>query len=132
MTRFWITLEQGVRLVLKSLDLMQGGEIFVPKIPSMRIMDLVKAVAPECKVRFTGIRPGEKIHEVLLSEDEARQTVQWEDLFVIQPIGEFSGADRWLHAKPVPEGFSFTSDQNDQWLSVADLQEMAGEPVPVS
>ena len=126
MTRFWITLEQGVELVLKGLSMMQGGEVFVPRIPSMRVMDLVTAIAPGCQVRFTGIRPGEKIHEVLVSEDEARQTVQLEDLFVIQPSEEIMQGRNWTLGTPLPSGFVFTSDHNDQWLSLEDLRSMAG------
>jgi UDP-N-acetylglucosamine 4,6-dehydratase len=102
--------------------MMQGGEIFVPRIPSMRIMDLVTAIAPGCQVRFTGIRPGEKIHEVLVSEDEARQTMQLEDLFVIQPSEEMMQGRNWTLGTPLPSGFVFTSDRNDQWLSLEDLR----------
>src|SRR6476660_6074580 len=85
MTRFWITLDQGVKFVIRCLEQMHGGEVFSPKIPSMNIMDLVKAVAPNCKVEHVGIRPGEKLHEVLVSEDEARHTVETDDMYIIQP-----------------------------------------------
>ena len=85
MTRFWITLEQGVEFVLNCLARMQGGEVFVPKIPSMNIMDLVDAIAPDCEVKFTGVRPGEKIHELLVSSDESRQALEFPDMYLIQP-----------------------------------------------
>ena len=127
MTRFWLTLEQGAHFVLQCLGLMRGGEIFVPKIPSMRIMDLVKAIAPDCKVRITGIRPGEKIHEVLISEDEARKAVQMGDMFIIQPTYDgFGGTELTTQGKPLPDGFRFTSDSNDRWLTVEELRTMIG------
>ena len=86
MTRFWITLEQGVEFVIRCTEAMHGGEVFVPKIPSMRVMDLVDAIAPGCQVRYSGIRPGEKIHEALLSTEEARYTLEMDDMFVVTPI----------------------------------------------
>lgn len=126
MTRFWITLEQGVRFVIRCIELMQGGEIFVPKIPSMRIADLVEAVAPGCRVSVTGIRPGEKIHEALVSEDEARHAVETREMYVIQPThpwwqdgGRSSGA-------PLPGGFRFASDTNPAWLSIEELRALVG------
>ena len=85
MTRFWITLEQGVRFVLKCLDLAEGGELFVPKIPSMKLIDLADAIAPGCRHEIIGIRPGEKIHEVLVTEDDARHTLEFDDYFIIEP-----------------------------------------------
>ncbi|MEK7083939.1 MAG: polysaccharide biosynthesis protein, partial [Patescibacteria group bacterium] len=85
MTRFWISLDQGVALVLKALEVMQGGEIFVPKIPSMKITDLAKAIAPNCRCKITGIRPGEKLHEVLIPKDEMRHTLELADMYVICP-----------------------------------------------
>jgi UDP-N-acetylglucosamine 4,6-dehydratase len=124
MTRFWMTLDQGVNFVLRSVDIMRGGEVFVPKIPSMRIMDLVSAVAPGCEVKMTGIRPGEKVHEVLVSEDESRHTVELDDLFVIKPLHPWWSADNWTEARPVPEGFRFASDNNDRWLDVDDLRRL--------
>ncbi len=122
MTRFWITLQQGVDCVLQCLDIMCGGEIFVPKIPSMRIMDLVAAVAPGCQVTFTGIRPGEKMHEVLVSEDEAHHTIELEDLYVIKPTHPWWSPEHWPDAPLVPEGFRFTSDANKNWLSAEELK----------
>ena len=127
MTRFWITLQQGVDFVVKCLGVMEGGEVFVPKIPSMRIMDLVAAVAPGCHVRFTGIRPGETVHEVLVSEDEAHHTIELEDLFLIKPLHPWWRADNWPAGKAVPTGFRFSSDTNERWLGVDDLRELIRE-----
>jgi len=118
MTRFWITLEQGVAFVLSSLALMHGGEIFVPKIPSMKIVDLADSLAPGAPHEIVGIRPGEKLHEVMITEDDARMTVQLEDRYVICPAiqdwerGHLDGAG----ARPVEEGFRYSSDQNSEWL----------------
>src|SRR5881296_2203492 len=98
MTRFWITLEQGVRFVIRCITAMHGGEVFVPKIPSMNIMDLVEAIAPKCEVKNVGIRPGEKVHEVLVSEDESRQALETEDMFIIQPAHPWWETDRWANA----------------------------------
>ena len=122
MTRFWITLEQGVRFVIRCIEQMHGGEVFVPKIPSMNIMDLVKAVAPDCKVEYIGIRPGEKLHEVLISEDEARHTVELEDMYVVQPVHPWWQVENWAGGKPLPDGFRYTSDTNSLWLSVDELR----------
>lgn len=124
MTRFWITLEQGVALVLRALETMQGGEIFVPKIPTMSIMDLAEAIAPRCEIRVTGIRPGEKLHEVLISSDEARHTLEFPDMFVIQPTHTWWKIDNWVGGKPVPDGFRYSSDMNPEKLSVEALQDM--------
>ena len=127
MTRFWITLEQATELVVRSLHLMQGGEIFVPKIPSTRIVDVAQAIAPGCRHEVVGIRPGEKLHEVLLSEDEAQRTVQLEDCFVVRSMTP-SGARRngvLEGAKPVPKNFHYSSDTNDWWLTVDELRQLA-------
>jgi UDP-N-acetylglucosamine 4,6-dehydratase len=124
MTRFWITLEQGVRFVIKCIEIMYGGEIFVPKIPSMNILDLAKAIAPDCEVEYIGIRPGEKLHEVLISEDEARHTVELDDMYIIQPVYPWWRMENWAGAKPLPEGFRYTSDTNTRWLSVEELRRM--------
>jgi len=130
MTRFWLTLEQGVRFVILALDQMHGGEIFVPKIPSMRLVDLADAVAPGCAVEYIGIRPGEKLHEVLLSEDEARNTVELDDMYVIQPGHSWWKKANWVHGRELPQGFRYTSDNNEQWLSNEQLQELI-EPAAV-
>ena len=124
MTRFWITLEQGVRFVIKSFDIMSGGEIFVPKIPSMRITDLAKAIAPECKIEIVGIRPGEKLHEVMISEDDARNTMDIGDCYVIYPEVHWWDAENHATGNKVAEGFRFSSDTNDQWLTVEQLRDI--------
>jgi UDP-N-acetylglucosamine 4,6-dehydratase len=124
MTRFWITLDQGVDFVVRCTEQMQGGEVFVPKIPSMRIVDLAKALAPGCDVRVTGIRAGEKLHELLISEDEARNTLEFGDMFVLQPIFPWWAGERWQDGRPLPDGFRYSSDGNDRWLSTAELQNM--------
>ena len=136
MTRFWLTLEQGVKFVIRCFDLMHGGEIFVPKIPSMRLMDLAETIAPGCQVECIGIRPGEKLHEVLVSEDESRQTVQTDDMYVIQPSHPWWKPENWVNAKPLPEGFRYSSDTNEQWLTRRELEDLVApetaEPVQAS
>lgn len=127
MTRFWITLEQGVRFVLRCLKEMHGGEIFVPKIPSMNIMDLVEAVAPGCRVNYIGIRPGEKLHEVLISEEEARHTVDVGDMYVILPLHAWWKVDNWKKGTLFPDGFCYASDKNEFWLSVEDLRQLVAD-----
>ncbi|MEO5801957.1 MAG: UDP-N-acetylglucosamine 4,6-dehydratase (inverting) [Verrucomicrobiota bacterium] len=128
MTRFWITLDQGVRFVINAIEKMHGGEVFVPKIPSMNIMDLAKAVAPECKIENTGIRPGEKLHEVLVSEDEARNTVELDDMFVVlQPYHPQWVEKNWSHGKKSASDFRYGSDNNTQWLKDGELQKLVAE-----
>ena len=122
MTRFWITLEQGVRFVIDSVERMQGGELFVPKIPSMRLTDLAEAVAPGARLEVVGIRPGEKLHEEMISENDARRTLDMGGYFVIQP--EMDWWPDTLKGEGLPEGFSYSSDTNTQWLSVPELREM--------
>ena len=129
MTRFWITLDHGVRFVIRCLDGMQRGEVFVPKIPSMRIMDLATSVAPGCDVKLVGIRPGEKLHEVLISKDEARTTVELDDMFVIQPAHPWFRPPDWSRGRPLPDGFEYRSDKNDQWLTCEQLLQMSEESV---
>jgi UDP-N-acetylglucosamine 4,6-dehydratase/5-epimerase len=124
MTRFWLTLEQGVRLVVRCIEQMHGGEIFVPKIPSMRIIDLAETIAPDCAVECIGIRPGEKLHEVLVSEDEARNAVETEDMYIIQPAHSWWRRENWVNAKPLPEGFRYSSDNNEAWLTSRELREL--------
>ena len=118
MTRFWITLEQGVAFVLSSLAMMSGGEIFVPKIPSMRLLDLARAIAPGIPHQIVGIRPGEKVHELLITEDDARMTVELDDRYVIRPpmLDWRDSHLTKLGARAVPEGFRYSSDQNPEWL----------------
>jgi UDP-N-acetylglucosamine 4,6-dehydratase (inverting) len=124
MTRFWVTLEHGVEFVIRCIGLMEGGEVFVPRIASMRIMDLVDAIASECEVEFSGIRPGEKLHEVLVSQDEARHTVSFEDMFVIHPQYIVPERENDTLGEPLADGFAFTSDTNDRWLSKEELCRM--------
>lgn len=127
MTRFWITLEQGVNFVLKCIELMHGGEVFVPKIPSMNIMDLARAIVPECDIQYIGIRPGEKLHEVLISEDEAWHTVELDEMYIIQPLHPWWRVESWPGAKPLPDGVRYTSDANLRTLSVEDLRKLVEE-----
>lgn len=126
MTRFWITLEQGVNLVCKAISESEGGEVFVPKIPSMKVIDLVTALPGNCFYKVVGIRPGEKVHETLIGEDEGRNTVDRGDYFVILPRYEFQTrkANLLKDVSRVPDGFVYRSDTNDRWLSVAELKEM--------
>lgn len=138
MTRFWLTIEQGVKFVIRCLEQMHGGEIFVPKIPSMKLLDLAETIAPGCQVETIGIRPGEKLHEVLVSEDESRQTLETEDMYVIQPSHPWWKSENWVGAKPLAEGFRYASDTNEQWLTRRELEELvapeasAAEAVPTS
>ena len=124
MTRFWLTLEQGVRFVISSIEQMHGGEIFVPKIPSMRLVDLAETIAPGCEIETIGIRPGEKLHECLVSEDEARNTLEVDDRYVIQPSHPWWQPENWRNGRSLPEGFRYTSDTNEQWLTNRELQEL--------
>ena len=135
MTRFIITLPEGVAFVMKAFENMVGGEVFVPKIPSTRIMDIAHAVAPECKTRVIGIRPGEKLHECMIPSDEAKQTIEFDDYFIIEPAFR-----SWTDVEPpymadgkrCPEGFSYASDNNTDWLSIEQLRSMIGQdPQPV-
>jgi UDP-N-acetylglucosamine 4,6-dehydratase/5-epimerase len=126
MTRFWITLEQGVRFVVSCIEQMHGGEIFVPKIPSMKLTEIAEAVAPGCSLDYIGIRPGEKLHEVLVSEDEARNTKEMDNMFVIQPAHPWWCKENWREGRPLPEGFRYTSDSNPHWLSSQELQTLIG------
>jgi UDP-N-acetylglucosamine 4,6-dehydratase len=129
MTRFWITLQQGVDFVITSLGLMYGGEIFVPKIPSMRITDLAKALAPKLPIKVVGIRPGEKLHEVMITEDDSRQTLEIGDRYVIEPAFAWWQRDRYAStgATPVSEGFRFASDTNTDWLDASRLKALIAE-----
>jgi UDP-N-acetylglucosamine 4,6-dehydratase/5-epimerase len=133
MTRFWITLEQGVTFVLASLERMHGGEIFVPKIPSANIMDVAKAVGPECKTRIVGIRPGEKLHEVMITEDDARNTLEYGDHFAIQPsLKSWDGGEVINGGRRCDDSFRYSSDTNTEWLTVQDLQRLIGMPEAAS
>jgi UDP-N-acetylglucosamine 4,6-dehydratase len=123
MTRFWLTLEQGVRFVIRCIEQMCGGEVFVPKIPSTRIIDLAQAIAPQAELDVVGIRPGEKLHEVLVHEDEARNTVELEDMFVVQPTAAlWFGHDWQAKGRSLPDGFRYSSDNNPSWLSLEQIR----------
>ncbi|MEW6501186.1 MAG: UDP-N-acetylglucosamine 4,6-dehydratase (inverting) [Thermodesulfobacteriota bacterium] len=122
MTRFWITLDGAIELVLRAFSHMEGGEIFVPKIPSMRIMDLARAIAPECEVDYIGIRPGEKLHEALTGEDEGRNTYLYKGMYVVMPTYPWWERKNYVEAQKMPEGFVYTSDANDEWLTVPELR----------
>lgn len=128
MTRFWITLEQSVRFVLSSMAMMGAGEIFVPRIPSMRIVDLARVLAPDLQQKIIGIRPGEKLHEVLIAEDDASTTFALSDRFVTAPRF-YPWHERWEKYKNacVEEGFRYSSDNNSQWLTDAELLKIVGE-----
>jgi UDP-N-acetylglucosamine 4,6-dehydratase len=121
MTRFWITLEQGVQFVVRCIEQMHGGEVFVPKIPSMRMIDVAEAVAPGCEMECVGIRAGEKLHEVLLSEDEARTAIEMDDMYVVQPAHSWWRRENWSAGKSLPEGFRYASDTNPAWLTAEAL-----------
>jgi UDP-N-acetylglucosamine 4,6-dehydratase len=125
MTRFWLTLDQGVRFVINCIEKMHGGEVFVPKIPSMKIADLANAIAPGANLEIVGIRPGEKLHEVLISEDESRSTVEMEDMYIVQPSpNAWFGHDWETEGHKLPAGFRFGSDNNPKWLNVDQIREM--------
>ncbi len=126
MTRFWISIEQAANFVLQSLGRMKGGEIFVPKLPSMKVLDVAKTLAPDCQIKIVGIRPGEKIHEVLITEDEARRTLELSDAFIIQPTGINNQKTTQLDsgANRVPENFRYSSDGTDWWLSSDELEKL--------
>jgi UDP-N-acetylglucosamine 4,6-dehydratase/5-epimerase len=123
MTRFWITLREGVDFVFACIKRMKGSEVFVPKIPSMKITDLAKAIAPECKLRFTGIRSGEKIHEVMVGRDDARTTFEFDDYYVIG----WAGYNNNSQGRPCPLDFEYRSDNNDQKLTIEQLQKYIEE-----
>lgn len=137
MTRFLITLQQGVDLVLRCLEMMQGGEIFVPKIPSVKVTDLARVIGPRCQQEVIGIRPGEKLHEVMVSQDDARLTLETDEMFVIQPTHDY-----WTHkdyakslvgSRPCADGFSYASDTNTVWLNdrqIADLVAQVEKHLP--
>lgn len=128
MTRFWITLEQGADFVLQTIKRMVGGEIFVPKIPSMNIMDLAKAVAPKCKTKIVGIRPGEKLHEIMIPADDARNTLEYDEFYLIKPLFSFF-EQRFAEngCKPVPPGFEYSSGTNAWWLTPPEIKKMVQE-----
>ena len=130
MTRFWITLEQGVHFVLNSLQRMTRGEIFVPKLPSMKITDLATALAPGCEHEIVGIRPGEKLHEVMISEEDARVSLEFDDYFVIVPQFSWWKHDKCKEGKPLSDGFVYSSDRNDWWLDEEGIIQLVRTSMP--
>jgi UDP-N-acetylglucosamine 4,6-dehydratase len=129
MTRFWITLDQGVEFVLSCLDRMMGGEIFVPKIPSMKLTDLARVIGPNCEMQIIGKRPGEKTHELMVGEDDAHNTLEYDDYYAILPAVRSWDKNHYLEkngGRPCPEGFRYSSETNTRWLTVSELQQMIG------
>ena len=123
MTRFWLSLEQGVRFVISNIERMHGGEVFVPKIPSTKIVDLARVIAPEAEIEVVGIRPGEKLHEMMIHRDESRSTIELEDRFVVQPVGHLWFRHDWSQEGTlVPDGFKYTSNGNDRWLTDEEIR----------
>jgi len=131
MTRFWINLQQGVNFVLSSIEMMQGGEIFIPKIPSMKMTDLAKAMAPNLPYKVVGIRPGEKLHEVMVPMDDGRNTIELKDRYIIEPSFAY-WTEHKLHyagAKPVHEDFAYASDTNTEWLDMDGVRALINDSV---
>lgn len=126
MTRFWITLDQGVAFVIHCLEIMHGGELFIPKIPSMNIMDLAKCIAPGCKIKVTGIRPGEKLHEVLLPKGEAYRSLEFKDMYIVEPDLASFEEGRHQGGRRVNADFEYASDTNKKWLKVGQLKNLIG------
>lgn len=124
MTRFWITLPQAVKFVLDSFEMMEGGELYVPRIPSMKVVDLAEAIAPGAAQHEVGIRPGEKLHEEMIAPDDSRRTVRLGDRYVVMPYVGGWGYETPADGEAVPDGFAYQSDTNDQWLSVDDIREL--------
>lgn len=125
MTRFWLKLENAVWLVMKAFEIMRGGELYVKKIPSMRIMELAKTIAPKLDTHIIGIRPGEKVHEQMISAEDARHTLEFDDYYIIQPdVNWWKKRSENIGGKPVSHDFSYNSGTNSQWLSIEDMQEL--------
>lgn len=127
MTRFWITLPQAVQFVLDAFARMQGGELYVPRIPSMRIADIASAILPDAEVDIVGIRPGEKLHEEMIGVDDARRTLRFNDHFVVQPVVADWGMKPIEGGEPVEDGFAFRSDHNDRWLTPNQLRSLIAQ-----
>ena len=128
MTRFWLKLEHAVEMVLLALEKMSGGELFVRKIPSMKIIDLAKSMAPDLKIKEIGIRPGEKIHEMMISKEDAKNTVELNDYYIIQPnMPQWNPGEYISKAKPVNEEFEYHSGNNPDWLSVEQMRNMIAQ-----
>lgn len=128
MTRFWLKLEEAVEMVLEAIDKMHGGELFVKKIPSMKMTDLALAIAPNLKIKEIGIRPGEKIHEIMITKEDALNTIELKDYYIILPQMQFSGI-KYLYpdSKPVNSDFEYNSGNNDRWLSIEDMKKLIEE-----
>ena len=129
MSRFWITLQEGAAFVDKCLGLMRGGEIFIPKIPSMKIVDLASAIGPDCEQEIIGIRPGEKLHEIMIPRDEARHTLEFDDYYLIYPEGAYWGYDSAQAyggevGRSVAEDFDYSSDNNTDWVDAEQLSKI--------
>jgi UDP-N-acetylglucosamine 4,6-dehydratase len=123
MTRFWLSLEEGVRFVISNIERMHGGEVFVPKIPSTKIIDLARVIAPEAEIEVVGIRPGEKLHEMMINRDESRSTIELSDRYVVQPVGHLWFRHDWAReGTPTPDGFEYTSDHNTAWLTDEEIR----------
>jgi UDP-N-acetylglucosamine 4,6-dehydratase/5-epimerase len=123
MTRFWLSLDQGVRFVITCIEQMEGGEVFIPKIPSTKVVDLAKAIAPNAEINIIGIRPGEKLHEMLISEDEARHTIELDKMFVVQPAEATWFGYSWKDkGTPLKEGYFYSSDNNAEWLDIEGIK----------
>ena len=131
MTRFWITLEQGVNFVLQSLSNMTRGEIFVPKLPSTKVTDLAAVIAPECELEIVGIRPGEKLHEVMISEEDARRSLEFENYYVITPNFSWWKKENNKDGKQLPDGFVYSSERNDWWLTREEIKAMVESVIQV-
>ena len=127
MTRFWITLPQAVKFVVDTFDQMTGGELYVPRIPSMRLIDLAKVIAPNSELEEVGVRPGEKLHEEMIAPDDSRRTMLLGDRYVVMPHIAGWGYEPPADGKPVPEGFAYRSDSNDLWLSDDELRKLVEE-----
>jgi len=127
MTRFWVTLEQGAQFVKRCIEKMKGGEIFVPKLPSMKIVDMARHLAPGCETRVIGIRPGEKVHEVLVSVDEARQALEMDDFFLIQPTHPWWRRENWIQGRELQEGYYYNSNDNPWQLSAGELEALLSQ-----
>lgn len=127
MTRFWISLEHGVKFVTNCLECMNGGEIFIPKIPSMKIVDLVHAIAPECRIDYIGIKPGEKLHETMISPDDSRNAIELDGGYIIQPQFDWWDPKNYPNGKRLPDGFAYSSNTNPNFLSVDQMRELISQ-----
>lgn len=128
MTRFWLKLEQAVEMVLEAIENMQGGELYVKKIPSMLMPDLAKAIAPDLKIKEVGIRPGEKVHEQMITKEDARNTIEFDEYYIILPEVDFEHiTHKYPKGKPVDVDFEYHSGNNDRWLTVKDMQKLISE-----